>query len=142
MLRTRSTTCSTLTHVPPLVRNAAEAGGRLRTAWRISLRSRALTRAAGCTRPVPGQLCGCAREVLRVALRELLPGEACLAYHSWYGVSRVAPCYDEECHRLHRTRLLLNNAAQQVLAIGLNLRERTRAYCNTLNPREAESMKT
>lgn len=43
------------------------------------------------------------------------------AYHSWYGVSRVAPKADEEVTDLHRTRLLLNNAAQQVLANGLNL---------------------
>ena len=43
------------------------------------------------------------------------------AYHSWYGVSRVAPKAGEEVTDLHRTRLLLNNAAQQVLANGLNL---------------------
>ena len=52
-----------------------------------------------------------------------------MAYHSWYGVSRVAPQADEEVTDLHRTRLLLNNAAQQVLANGLNLLgERTRAH--------------
>ena len=43
------------------------------------------------------------------------------AYHSWYGVSRVTPRRDEEVTDLQRTRLLLNNAAQQVLANGLNL---------------------
>lgn len=43
------------------------------------------------------------------------------AYHSWYGVSRVAPQAGEEVTDLQRTRLLLNNAARQVLANGLNL---------------------
>lgn len=43
------------------------------------------------------------------------------AYHSWYGVSRVAPQSGEEVTDLHRTRLLLNNAARQVLANGLGL---------------------
>ncbi|GGH59224.1 arginine--tRNA ligase [Rothia aerolata] len=43
------------------------------------------------------------------------------AYHSWYGNSRVAPQADEEVSDLHRTRLLLNNAARTVLANGLGL---------------------
>lgn len=43
------------------------------------------------------------------------------AYHSWYGVSRVVPQSGEEVTDLHRTRLLLNNAARQVLANGLDL---------------------
>ncbi len=43
------------------------------------------------------------------------------AYHSWYGNSRVAPQADEEVSDLHRTRLLLNNAARTVLANGLEL---------------------
>ena len=43
------------------------------------------------------------------------------AYHRWYGISRVAPKSDEPVTDLHRTRLLLNNAARQVLANGLGL---------------------
>ena len=43
------------------------------------------------------------------------------AYHSWYGLSRVAPKGDEPVTDLHRTRLLLNNATRQVLANGLGL---------------------
>lgn len=43
------------------------------------------------------------------------------AYHRWYGVSHVAPKGEEEVTDLHRTRLLLNNAARQVLANGLGL---------------------
>lgn len=43
------------------------------------------------------------------------------AYHRWYGMSPVAPKGEEEVTDLHRTRLLLNNAARQVLANGLGL---------------------
>lgn len=43
------------------------------------------------------------------------------AYHSWYGLSRVAPHGTEEVTDTHRTRLLLNNATRQVLANGLKL---------------------
>lgn len=43
------------------------------------------------------------------------------AYHSWYGLSRVAPRGDEPVTDIHRTRLLLNNATRQVLANGLGL---------------------
>lgn len=58
------------------------------------------------------------REPHRVArYLETLAG----AYHRWYGVSHVAPRGEEEVTYLHRTRLLLNNAARQVLANGLGL---------------------
>mgnify|MGYP002758525215 CR=1 FL=1 len=58
------------------------------------------------------------REPHRVArYLEALAG----SYHRWYGNSHVAPKGEEEITDLHRARLMLNNAAGQVLANGLNM---------------------
>ncbi len=43
------------------------------------------------------------------------------SYHRWYGNSHVAPKGEEEITDLHRARLMLNNAAGQVLSNGLNM---------------------
>lgn len=43
------------------------------------------------------------------------------SYHRWYGNSHVAPKGEEEISDLHRARLMLNNAAGQVLSNGLNM---------------------
>lgn len=43
------------------------------------------------------------------------------SYHRWYGNSHVAPKSEEEITDLHRARLMLNNAAGQVLSNGLNM---------------------
>ena len=42
-------------------------------------------------------------------------------FHGWYDRTRVTPQGDEEITDLHRTRLWLNDAAQQVLRNGLHL---------------------
>lgn len=43
------------------------------------------------------------------------------AYHRWYGSSRVLPPAGQDPTDIHRTRLLLNRAAGQVLSNGLDL---------------------
>lgn len=43
------------------------------------------------------------------------------AYHTWYGKARVTPRGDDPVTDLHRTRLWINDATQQVLRNGLNL---------------------
>ncbi|WP_167143430.1 arginine--tRNA ligase [Canibacter zhoujuaniae] len=43
------------------------------------------------------------------------------SYHRWYDQCRVLPQGDEAIQPLHQTRLWLNDAAQQVLANGLDL---------------------
>ena len=43
------------------------------------------------------------------------------AYHTWYAKARVTPRADEEVSDMHRTRLWVNDATRQVLAIGLEL---------------------
>ncbi|TYC99655.1 arginine--tRNA ligase [Arthrobacter echini] len=58
------------------------------------------------------------REPHRVARHlEVIAG----TYHRWYDACRVAPLRDQPVEDLHRSRLWLNNATQQVLANGLTL---------------------
>ncbi|MBG6189760.1 arginyl-tRNA synthetase [Arthrobacter sp. CAN_A212] len=58
------------------------------------------------------------REPHRVARHiEVIAG----TYHRWYDACRIAPLGEEPVTDLHRTRLWLNNATQQVLANGLGL---------------------
>ncbi|WP_084101845.1 arginine--tRNA ligase [Demequina sp. NBRC 110051] len=47
--------------------------------------------------------------------------ELASTYHGWYDRTRVTPQGEEEVTDLHRTRLWLNDAAQQVLRNGLHL---------------------
>ncbi|WP_084077064.1 arginine--tRNA ligase [Demequina sp. NBRC 110057] len=47
--------------------------------------------------------------------------EVASTFHGWYDRTRVTPQGDEEITDLHRTRLWLNDAAQQVLRNGLHL---------------------
>ncbi|MEG9248732.1 arginine--tRNA ligase [Arthrobacter sp. Soc17.1.1.1] len=58
------------------------------------------------------------REPHRVARHlEVVAG----TYHRWYDACRVAPLGDAPVEDVHRSRLWLNNATQQVLANGLDL---------------------
>ena len=58
------------------------------------------------------------REPHRVARHlEVIAG----TYHRWYDACRVAPLGDAPVEDVHRSRLWLNNATQQVLANGLDL---------------------
>ncbi|THJ66185.1 arginine--tRNA ligase [Arthrobacter echini] len=58
------------------------------------------------------------REPHRVARHlEVVAG----AYHRWYDARRVAPLRGEAVEDVHRSRLWLNNATQQVLVNGLTL---------------------
>jgi arginyl-tRNA synthetase len=58
------------------------------------------------------------REPHRVARHlEVIAG----TYHRWYDACRVAPLGDAPVEGVHRSRLWLNNATQQVLANGLAL---------------------
>ncbi len=58
------------------------------------------------------------REPHRVARHlEVIAG----TYHRWYDACRVAPLGGEPVEDVHRSRLWLNNATQQVLANGLDL---------------------
>ncbi|WP_298251486.1 arginine--tRNA ligase [uncultured Arthrobacter sp.] len=58
------------------------------------------------------------REPHRVARHlEVIAG----TYHRWYDACRIAPLRDEPVEDVHRSRLWLNNATQQVLANGLTL---------------------
>ncbi|WP_159618530.1 arginine--tRNA ligase [Arthrobacter zhaoguopingii] len=58
------------------------------------------------------------REPHRVARHlEVIAG----TYHRWYDACRIAPIGGEPVEEVHRSRLWLNNATQQVLANGLTL---------------------
>ena len=58
------------------------------------------------------------REPHRVARHlEVIAG----TYHRWYDACRIAPQGDAPIQDVHRSRLWLNNATQQVLANGLDL---------------------
>lgn len=58
------------------------------------------------------------REPHRVARHlEVIAG----TYHRWYDACRIAPMGDAPVEDIHRTRLWLNDATQQVLANGLDL---------------------
>ena len=58
------------------------------------------------------------REPHRVARHlEVIAG----AYHRWYDACRVSPLGDASVEDVHRSRLWLNNATQQVLANGLDM---------------------
>lgn len=58
------------------------------------------------------------REPHRVARHlEVIAG----TYHRWYDACRIAPIGDAAVEDVHRTRLWLNDATQQVLANGLDL---------------------
>ena len=112
-----------------VARNAAEAGVKIEDGVDTSLLDSA---ADGELLAVLGQFPAAVRDAAKFyephRVNRYLE-QLASAYHSWYGVSRVAPKAGEEVTDLHRTRLLLNNAAQQVLANGLNLLgERTRAH--------------
>ncbi|MFC5338779.1 arginine--tRNA ligase [Leucobacter denitrificans] len=78
------------------------------------------TELLGKLQQYPGIVAGAAelREPHRIArfLEELAA-----AYHRWYDNCRVIPLGDEPVTDLHRTRLWLNDAAQQVLRNGLDL---------------------
>ena len=104
-----------------VARNAAEAGVKIEDGVDTSLLDSA---ADGELLAVLGQFPAAVRDAAKFyephRVNRYLE-QLASAYHSWYGVSRVAPKADEEVTDLHRTRLLLNNAAQQVLANGLNL---------------------
>lgn len=104
-----------------VARNAAEAGVKVEDGVDTSLLDSA---ADGELLAVLGQFPAAVRDAAKFyephRVNRYLE-QLASAYHSWYGVSRVAPKADEEVTDLHRTRLLLNNAAQQVLANGLNL---------------------
>lgn len=104
-----------------VARNAAEAGVKIEDGVDTSLLDSA---ADGELLAVLGQFPGAVRDAAKFyephRVNRYLE-QLASAYHSWYGVSRVAPKAGEEVTDLHRTRLLLNNAAQQVLANGLNL---------------------
>ena len=104
-----------------VARNAAEAGVKLEDGVDTSLLDSA---ADGELLAVLGQFPAAVRDAAKFyephRVHRYLE-QLASAYHSWYGVSRVAPKAGEEVTDLHRTRLLLNNAAQQVLANGLNL---------------------
>ncbi len=104
-----------------VARNAAEAGVKVEDGVDTSLLNSA---ADGELLAVLGQFPAAVRDAAKFyephRVNRYLE-QLASAYHSWYGVSRVTPKADEEVTDLHRTRLLLNNAAQQVLANGLNL---------------------
>jgi len=104
-----------------VARNAAEAGVKVEDGVDTSLLDSA---ADGELLAVLGQFPAAVRDAAKFyephRVNRYLE-QLASAYHSWYGVSRVTPKADEEVTDLHRTRLLLNNAAQQVLANGLNL---------------------
>ena len=98
-----------------VARNAAEAGVKVEDGVDTSLLDSA---ADGELLAVLGQFPAAVRDAAKFyephRVNRYLE-QLASAYHSWYGVSRVAPKADEEVTDLHRTRLLLNNAAQQVL---------------------------
>ena len=104
-----------------VARNAAEAGVKIEDGVDTSLLDSA---ADGELLAVLGQFPAAVRDAAKFyephRVNRYLE-QLASAYHSWYGVSRVTPKADEEVTDLHRTRLLLNNAAQQVLANGLSL---------------------
>ena len=104
-----------------VARNAAEAGVRIEDGVDLSL----------LNTPADDELLAALGQypaAVRTAAQFLEPHrisryleQLAAAYHSWYGVSRVAPQGEDEVSDLHRTRLLLNQATAQVLANGLGL---------------------
>lgn len=100
--------------------NAAEHGVRMEDAFAPELLEEADKALLGALAQFPEIVATAAhlREPHRVA-RYL--EEVAGAYHTWYAKARVTPRADEPVSDLHRTRLWVNQAAEQVLANGLNL---------------------